>query len=196
MFDSFAIPGTVAHQAPLSMDFPGRNTGVAISFSRASAWPGIEPISCIAGRFFFFFLTVEPPGNLSKTELGCGKYYLKLISRTPSCHNVRVPYSCCFSIAKSRPALCNPMDCSTPGFPVLHCLRSLLKLMSIESVMLSNHLTLCCSLLLLPSIFPSIRVFSSKLAICIRGPKYQNSVSHIYIFFRLYSVMSYYKSGF
>jgi len=50
--------------------------------------------------------------------------------------------------------------------------RSLLKLMSIESVMPSNHLILCPSLLLLPSIFPSIRVFSNELVLCIRWPKY------------------------
>ena len=49
---------------------------------------------------------------------------------------------------------------------------SLLKLMSIESVMPSNHLILCHPLLLLPSIFPSIRVFSSELALRIRWPKY------------------------
>ena len=54
------------------------------------------------------------------------------------------------------------MDCSTPGLPVLHYLpQSLLKLMSTESVMLSNHLILCCPCLFLPSIFPSIRVFST-----------------------------------
>ena len=50
--------------------------------------------------------------------------------------------------------------------------RSLLKLMSIESVMPSSHLILCHSLLLLPSIFPSIRVFSNKSVLCIRWPKY------------------------
>ena len=49
---------------------------------------------------------------------------------------------------------------------------SLLQLMSIESVMPSNHLILCHSLLLLPSIFPCIRVFSNKLALCIRWPKH------------------------
>ena len=49
---------------------------------------------------------------------------------------------------------------------------SLLKLMSIESVMPSNHLTLCHPLLLLPSIFPSIRVFSNERALCIKWPKY------------------------
>ena len=50
--------------------------------------------------------------------------------------------------------------------------QSLLKLMSIESVMLSNHLILCRPLLLLPSIFPSIKVFYNETALCIRWPKY------------------------
>ena len=50
--------------------------------------------------------------------------------------------------------------------------QSLLKLMSITSVMLSNHLILCHPLLLLPSVFPSIRVFSNESALRIRGPKY------------------------
>ena len=63
------------------------------------------------------------------------------------------------------------MDCSTPGFPVLHHLRSLLKLMCIESVMPSHHLVLCCPLLLLPSIFPSIRVFSKESVLHINWPK-------------------------
>ena len=49
--------------------------------------------------------------------------------------------------------------------------RSLLKLRSIESGMLSNHLILCYPFLLLPSVFPSIRVFSNELALCIRWPK-------------------------
>ena len=64
------------------------------------------------------------------------------------------------------------MDCSTPGFPVLHYLLELLKLMSIELVMPSNHLILCCPLPLLPSIFPSIRVFPNESALYIRQPKY------------------------
>ena len=64
------------------------------------------------------------------------------------------------------------MDCSTPGFPVHTNSRSLLKLMSIELVMPSNHLILCRPLLLLPSLFPSIRVFSNELVLHIRWPKY------------------------
>ena len=70
------------------------------------------------------------------------------------------------SVAQSCPTLCNPMDCSMPGFPVHHQLLELLKLMSIELVMPSNHFILCHPLLL-PSIFPSIRVFSNESVLCI-----------------------------
>ena len=59
---------------------------------------------------------------------------------------------------------------NTPGFPVLRYLLGLLKLMSIESVMPSNHLILCCSFLLLPSVFPSIRVFSNELVLQVPWP--------------------------
>ena len=75
------------------------------------------------------------------------------------------------SVAQSCPILCDPMDCSTPGLPVHHQSQSLPKLMSIESVMPSNHLILCRPLLL-PSLFPSIRVFSNESALHIRWPEY------------------------
>ena len=68
------------------------------------------------------------------------------------------PVLLCYSVTKSCLTLQDPMDCSMPAFPVLNVSRSLLKLMSIESVMPSNHLILCRPLLL-PSIFPSIRLF-------------------------------------
>ena len=64
------------------------------------------------------------------------------------------------------------MNLSMAGFPVHPNSWSLPKLMSIESVMPSNHLILCRPLLLLPSVFPSIRVFSDESALCIRWPKY------------------------
>ena len=73
------------------------------------------------------------------------------------------------SVAQSCLILCNPMDCSTPGFPNS---QNLLKLMSIQSVMPSKHLILCHPLLLLPSIFPSIRVFSKESVLRFRWPKY------------------------
>ena len=64
------------------------------------------------------------------------------------------------------------MDCSMPGLAVHHQLPEFTQIMSIELMMPSNHLILCCPLLLLPSIFPSIRVFSNESVLCIRWPKY------------------------
>ena len=76
------------------------------------------------------------------------------------------------SISQLRPTLCDAMDYSMPGFPVHHHSQSLLKLVSIESVIPSNHFILCPPLLLLSSIFPSIRVFSHESVLRIRWPKY------------------------
>ena len=76
------------------------------------------------------------------------------------------------SIAQLCPTLCNPMDCSMSGLPVHHQFWSLLKLMSIESVMPTNNFILCHPLLLPPSNFPSIRIFSNESVLCIRWPKY------------------------
>ena len=78
------------------------------------------------------------------------------------------------SVVQSCLTLCDPMDCSTPGFPVYHQLTEMLKLMSIELVMPFNHLILCHPLLLLPSNFPSIRVFSNESVLHISLPKYWN----------------------
>ena len=64
------------------------------------------------------------------------------------------------------------MDCSMPGFLSFTISWGLLKLMSIESVMVSNHLIFCWPLLFLPSIFPTITVFSNELALHMRWPKY------------------------
>ena len=70
------------------------------------------------------------------------------------------------SVAQSCPGLCNPMDCNMPGPTVHH------QLLAIESVMPSNRLILCHPLLLLPSIFPSIIVFSNESVLRIRWAKY------------------------
>ena len=64
------------------------------------------------------------------------------------------------------------MDCSTPGFPVHHQLPEFTQTHVLELVMPSSHLILCHPLLLLPSIFPSIRVFSNESILHIRWPKY------------------------
>ena len=76
------------------------------------------------------------------------------------------------SVAQSCPTVCYPMNLSTPGLPVHHQLPELLKLMPIESVMPSSHLILCRPFLLLPSIPPSIRVFSNESTLHMRWPKY------------------------
>ena len=88
-----------------------------------------------------------------------------------------VHFLCCFSIAKSCPTLCSPMDCSTSGFsPSLSprvCSNSCPLGWWCHPIILSS----CYPLLLLPSIFPSIRVFSSNMDLCIRCPSIRASAS-------------------
>ena len=76
------------------------------------------------------------------------------------------------SVAQLYPTFCDPMDCSMQASLSITKSQSQLKPKSIVSVRPSNHLTLCRPLLLLPSIFPSIRVFSSESVLHIRWPKY------------------------
>ena len=108
--------------------------------------PRIEPVSpTLAGRFF----TAEPPGkpipNASSVQLSCSVMSRSVVS---------------------------PMDSSMPGLPVHYHLPELVKPMSTESMMPSNHLILCHSFLLLLLIFPSIKIFSSETVLRIRWPKY------------------------
>ena len=106
----------------------------------------------------------------------CEKYYKPVTVQycTDNCVNwvpkLTLLYLLFCSVAQSCPTLCQPMGCSTPGFPVLTISRSLLKLMTIDLVKPSNHLILCRPLLLLPSVFPSFRVFSNESALCVRVP--------------------------
>ena len=78
----------------------------------------------------------------------------------------------CYWTVVLEKTLCDPMNHSTHGLPVHHQLPESTQTHAIESVMPSNHLILCHPLLLLPSIFPSIKVFSNESAVCIRWPKY------------------------
>ena len=97
--------------------------------------------------------------------------------------------SSCFSVAQLCPTLCDPMNCSTsmPDCPVLHCLLQFaqIQVMSIKLMMPSNHLILCHRLLLLPSFFPSLWVFSSESALWIRWPKYQLQPQSFQLIFRV-----------
>ena len=90
------------------------------------------------------------------------------LDRIMGCLEISVQFS---SVAQLFLTLCKPVDCSTPGLSITNS-RHLLKLMSIESVMSSNHLILYYPLFLPSSVFPSIRVFSNESVLCIRWPKY------------------------
>ena len=107
----------------------------------------------LAGRFF----TSEPPGYI----------HVYIQSYMASSGVSSVPFSCSVVSDSLRP---HGLQHARP--PVYHQLQNLPKLMSIESVMPSNHLILCRPLFLPPSIFPSIRVFSNESVLCIRWPKY------------------------
>ena len=96
---SFAAPWTVAYQGPLSMGFPRQEYWSGLPFPSPGDLPdpGIKPVSSVwMGRFF----TTEPPG---KPKRSLPHFY----------------YIIC-SVSQSCPTLCNPMDCSTSGFPVPH----------------------------------------------------------------------------
>ena len=143
----FATPWTVAHQAPLFMGFCRQvyQSGLPVPSPGDFLDPRIEPVSpLLAGRFF----TAKPPGKPIWL-------WVVVIQSLSHVHLFVTPWTAAHQVSLS--------------FTISW---SLLKLISIESVMPSNHLILCCPLLLLPSIFPSIRVFSNELALPIRWPKY------------------------
>ena len=88
------------------------------------------------------------------------------------CEHSAVLGVCCCSVAQSCLTLCDPMDCSTPGFPVHHQLPELAQTHVHQVSDATNHLTLCHPFLLLPSIFPGFRVFFNESALHIWWPKY------------------------
>ena len=90
----------------------------------------------------------------------------------PSAVRAQSPNHWCCPVAQSCPTLCNPMECSTPGFPVLHYLPDFAQTHVHWVGDAIQPSDLCCPLLLLPSVFPIIRVFSSKLVLHIRWPEY------------------------
>ena len=111
-----------------------------------------------------------PPGDIPNLRI-------KATPFMPPALPGELPYhSFQFSSVQSRPTLCDPMDCACQASLSTTNSQSLLKLMSIESVMPSNQIILCRCLLLLPSIFPSIRVFWNESALRIRWPKYWTDI--------------------
>ena len=89
-------------------------------------------------------------------------------SKLSNC-NPSVQYT---SVTQSCQTLCDPMDCRTSGLPVHHQFPEFTQTMSIELVMPSNYFILCRPLLLPPSLFSNIRVFSNESVLHIRWPKY------------------------
>ena len=81
------------------------------------------------------------------------------------------------SVTQLCPTICDPMDCSIPGFPVHPQFLELAQTHVHKSIMPSKHLILCCPPLLLPSIFLSIRVFSNESVLHITWPKYWSCFS-------------------
>ena len=188
---------------PRPWDSPGRNTGVGCHFllqcmkvkserevAQSCLTPS-DPMDCslpgpsIHGIFqarvlewvAIAFSGKAPVYNAGDPGLIPGS------GRSPGEGNA---FSCVQLLSRVRPFV-TPWTVAHQASLSITNSRSLLKLMSIESVMLSNHLVLCRPILLLPSVFPSIRVFSNELVLCIRWPKYwsfniSNSPSNEYCF--------------
>ena len=126
---------------------------VTIPFSRGSSWPRDRiQVSCMAGRFFINWATIEPHLSALHTLI-----HLILFS------SVQFSRSVCLT-------LCDPMNHSTPGLPVHHQLPEFTQTHIHRVGDASSHLILCRPLLLLPPIPPSIRVFSNESILRMRWP--------------------------
>ena len=163
-------PMTVACKAPLSMGFCRQEYQSGLPFPSPGdlADPRIKPMSLISPALASGFFTTSAPWEAHK--MGLRGIHLP---NSALIHVVQFS-----SVTQLCPTLCNPMDCSIPGFPVHHQPLELAQThVYSKSVMPSNHLILCHPFLLLPSIFPSIRVFSKESVLHIRWPKYWSSAS-------------------
>ena len=155
----FAVPRSVAYQAPLSVEFPRQEYWSGLPFLSPGDLPnpGIEPRSP-TGRHFTLWATREAHRDVDVRILLPGASYFKSISSVRSLSRVQLFATSWTAAHQASLSFTNS--------------QSLLQLMCIESVMPSNHLIFCRPLLLLPSVFPSIRVFSSELALHLRWPKF------------------------
>ena len=129
----------------------------------------IKSVKISTVSFWYVFYLLEALFWLLKNKQGTTILGSNKVISESSTHTCLVHFS---SVAQSCLTLCNPMNHSTPGLPVHHQLPEFTQTHVHWIVMPSNHLILCRPLLLLPSIFPSIRVFSKESALCLRWPKY------------------------
>ena len=114
-----------------------------------------------------------PTPNFPHTEVPTHSNTLPFLPHPHLSPHIRIPFLSTFVVQHSHVQLfATPWTAACQDSLSFTIYWSLFKLMSIESVMPSNHLILCCHLLLLPSMFPSIRVFSNESALCIRWSKY------------------------
>ena len=165
---------------------------VAISFSRGSSWPrDLTWVSRIAGRHFnlwanreahmcvyiYKYINIPSLLNLPPTPTPNSQFVIIDVWSVPrNWDNCLLIYQCKYSSVQFSHSVVS--DSVTPWMAACQASlsitnsRSLLRLMSIESVMPSNHLIVCHPFLLLPSVFPRIRMFSNESAFCIKWPKY------------------------
>ena len=124
----------------------------------SNRYPGLSVVQClkivshVLAHFYSFYDRVV----IQYPLFHCGQKQRN--NRIIFSSNLKVNYFC-HSVTQLHLTLCDPMDCSTPGLPVLHHLLELAQMHIYRLVIPSNHLILCLPLLLPPSIFPSIRVF-------------------------------------
>ena len=173
----------VAHQFMDRLCCPrnslGKNTGVDSHSLLQGNRPRPRdqtPVSCIVDRFFTLWATkkaqkqLTPPEELLgyETKISCllGRYFNKLSQGTKCIQLSSVQSLSCVRL------FATPWITACQDALSITNTQSLLKLMSIESMMPSSHLSLCCPLLLLPPIPPRIRVFSNKSTLRMRWPKY------------------------
>ena len=156
-------------QAPLSMEF-----------SRQEYWNGLPfpspgDLSNTGSNPHLLSLLHWPSGYLSLAPPGKPSHSLRSLKLKYSSElyvDMACSLSCCYySVTKSCPTLCDPINCSTSGFPVLHCLPEFAQT-HVHWVSGDIQSSILCYPLLLPSIFPSIRVFSNESVLSIRWPEY------------------------
>ena len=157
---------TIADTLLCPWDSLGKNTGVGCHALLQGIFPtqGLNPhllVSCIGRQILYHWLGLSLKVVLVSIHLG--KFWRVVLCTKSSSLLPPWGWSYCCSVSQLCQTLCDPIDYCTPGFPVLPISQSLFKVMSIELVMPSNHLILYCPLFLLPSIFPSMRIFSNIL---------------------------------
>ena len=152
-------------QAPLS------NFSMSLLNCKVQKWTLHSSIPSSA-RFTSWFLDIILLSYPNNTQSFSKIIHLYQLENKNNKHKDNDTAICCCPVAKSRLTLCDPMDCRRQASLSFTISRSRLKLMFIESVMPSSHLILCHLFLLLPSILPSIRIFSNESSLHIRWPKY------------------------